>query len=380
MKQREIRIGLVGFGAMGKTHAFAVQGLPFYCEGLPFRASIAGVVTRSIEKSRAVAAQYGIPIATTDEDELINNPTIDVIDICTPNILHAATAKKALAAGKHVYCEKPLADNEADAAELATLAAASGCVCTVVFNNRHLAAITRARQLIDEGRIGRILSFDFSYLHNSCIDPDRTVGWKQDATVCGNGGVLYDLGAHALDLAVYLCGRFRAVSGRAQIAYPTHLDAKGESWTTNAPEAFYITAETESGAIGTVTVSKLHIGTNDELSFAVYGERGALRFSLMDPNFLEFYDATASGRPIGGTRGFTRIECVGRYPAPAGSFPAPKAASGWLRGHVMSMYHFLDAVYRGKQNAPSFADGAYVQHIMDTALAAAADGTWRRVE
>ena len=379
MKQREIRIGLIGFGMMGKTHAFAVHNLPYYFDALPFRASIAGVVTRSIEKSRAVCAQYGFATATDNEDELIRDTSIDVIDICTPNILHAATARKALAAGKHVYCEKPLCDNEKDAMELADLAARSGRICTAVFNNRHLAAVVRARQLIDEGRIGRILSFDFSYLHNSCIDPDRTVGWKQDATVCGNGGVLYDLGSHVLDLAIFLCGKLRTVSGRSQIAFPSHLDAKGDHWQTNAPEAFYITAETEGGACGTITASKLHVGTNDELFFSIYGERGALRFSLMQPDFLEYYDATATGAPIGGVRGFTRIECVGRYPAPAGRFPSPKATTGWIRGHVMSMYHFLNAVYTGAQNAPSFSDAAYVQHVMDTALASAAERYEMRV-
>jgi predicted dehydrogenase len=138
-------------------------------------------------------------------------------------------------------------------------------------------------------------------------------------------------------------------------------------------------AETEEGAHGMLTASKLTTGVNDDLTFAIYGERGALRFSLMDPNYLEFYDAAAASEPIGGLRGFTRIECVGRYPAPAGTFPSPKASVGWLRGHLMSMYHFLDAVYTGKQNAPDFADGAYVQHLMELAMQSDRDGTPKAV-
>ncbi len=379
MKKKEIRIGLLGFGAMGKTHAFAVANLPYFCGDLPFRATIHGVATRSMEKSRAVAAEYGFALATDDENVLINDPNIDVIDICTPNILHADTVRRALAAGKHVYCEKPLADTLDNAEEMATLAASSGRICTVVFNNRHLSAVQRAKQLIEEGRIGRILSFDFRYLHNSCTDPEKKAGWKQTADVCGKGGVLFDLGAHIIDLAVFLCGKFRTVTGKSQIAFPERVGMDGKIWKTDASEAFYMLAETESGAHGTLTASKLTTGTNDDLGFAIYGTNGSLRFSLMDPNYLEFYDNTAPHEPYGGLGGFTRIECVGRYPAPAGAFPSPKAAQGWLRGHVMGMYSFLSAVYLGKQTAPTFADGAYVQRVMDAALRSDAEGKERQV-
>ena len=368
MNKSTLKIGLIGFGAMGKTHTYAVQNLPFFFNDLPFHAKIEGVVTRSEAKSNAISTTYGIPIATTNEDALICDPSIDVIDICTPNVFHYETAKKALLAGKHVYCEKPLCDTYEKAAELAALAKERGLVNMTVFNNRHLTAVIRARQLIDEGRIGRILHFDVQYLHNSCIDPDRTVGWKQDSLLCGDGGVLFDLGSHALDIAVFLCGKLQSISGKSQIAYQTHKTSTGEDWQTNAPEAFYMMATTCDGAAGMITASKLTSGACDDLSFAVYGERGSIRFSLMQPNFLEFYDATASDKPQGGTRGYTYIECAGRAPAPGGVFPAPKAPVGWLSGHVMSMYRFLSAVHQGTGVAPDFADGAYVQYLMELAM------------
>lgn len=379
MKKQEIRIGLIGFGFMGKTHAFAVSNLPYFCGELPFRASIRGVCTRSLEKSRAVAEEFGFPVATDCEDDLINDPEIDVIDICTPNILHADTVRRALAAGKHVYCEKPLADNLADAEKMALLAADSDRICNVVFNNRHLSAIKRAKSLIDEGRLGRILSFDFHYLHNSCTDPDRKAGWKQTADICGKGGVLYDLGSHILDLAVYLCGEVKAVIGKSQIAFPTRADAAGNPWQTDAPEAFYMLLTTKDGAQGTVTANKLTMGTNDDLGFTVYGTKGALKFSLMNPNYLGFYDNTVPHAPYGGEAGFTQIECVGRYDAPAGAFPSPKAAQGWLRGHVMGMYAFLNAVHEGKQDEPTFAHGAYIQRIMEAAMRSDSTGKEEQV-
>ena len=179
---------------------------------------------------------------------------------------------------------------------------------------------------MDEGKLGRILSFEFTYRHNSCIDPDRRVGWKQTAEA--GGGTWYDLGPHVVDLCHYLCGELSFVLGKSQIAYPTHLKADGSVWETDADEAFYVICGTGDGAMGTVTVSKLTQGANDELNFLVNGERGSLSFSLMDPNYLNFYDATAVGSPMGGVRGYTRIECVGRYPSPASGFPAIKAPKG----------------------------------------------------
>ncbi len=368
---KHLRIGLVGTGFMGKTHLFAVRNLPFFCnpDALGCTAEVAAVASSSPASATAFAGAFGIPRACESFDDLVSDPEIDIIDICSPNPAHYAEAKAALAAGKHVLCEKPLGVTTVETDELAALAEQAytekGLVTATVFNNRHLAPVIRAKQLIDEGRLGRILSFDFAYRHNSCIDPDRRAGWKQNADF--GGGTLADLGPHAIDLCHYLCGDIKSVIARSQIAFPTHLAPDGSPWKTNADEAFYIIADTRDGATGTLTLSKLTQGANDELTFSVWGERGALSFSLMEPNYLYFYDATAPGTPVGGTRGYTRIECVGRYPAPASTFPTPKAPVGWLRGHTMSMANFLTCVANSTPCTPSFSDGAYVQRILEAA-------------
>lgn len=360
-EQKQIRIGLLGFGAMGRTHTWAVRNLPFFYGDLPFHAVTAGVCTTSQEKSDRVAKEFEIPLATACEDDLINDPTIDVIDICTPNNCHYEAIRKALKAGKHVLCEKPLCLTAAQANELAALERTTQRTCGMVFNNRWLAPVMRAKQLIDEGRIGTPISFHAVYRHNSCLDPARRAGWKQDRTVCG-GGTLYDLGSHVIDLMSWLCGKFVRVSGHAQIVCPTHLDAKGNEWTTNADEAYYMQAETENGAFGTMEFSKIAVGTNDDLAFEIYGKAGSLRFSLMEPNWLYFYDGTAENGEFGGMRGYTRIECVSRYPNMV--FPSPKAPAGWLYGHLSSMHAFLSAVAGGQPFSPSLADGAEVQRVL----------------
>ena len=365
-----LRVGLLGFGSMGRTHTWAVRNLPFHYGNLSFRAETAAVCTTTMEKSRRVCAEFGIAEAYDRVDELIARSDIDIIDVCTPNIYHYDAVKVALAAGKHVLCEKPLATTPAQADELANLAAQSGRVCGMVFNNRWLAPVLRAKQLLDEGRVGRVLHFHAAYLHNSCIDPERRVGWKQDKTVCG-GGVLFDLGSHVIDLMMWLCGPIVRVSGMEQIAYASHPDRDGNEWATNADEAFYLTCRTAADACGTITVSKITQGANDDLSFEIYGEKGALRFSLMEPNFLEFYDVSAPAAPQGGTRGFTHIECVNRYPDRV--FPSPKAPAGWLNGHLESMRAYLSAVAGNCPFAPSFSDGAAVQRVMDAAYRSAAN-------
>lgn len=376
--EKKISIGLIGFGFMGKTHAYCVDNLKyFFGSALPFDAKIVGLCTTDFERTKKLCQDYGIECAYTNEDEMIDDAEIDVIDICTPNALHYETLKKAIIAGKSVYCEKPLCLNLEQTEEIVELSKKtnfSGALYGIVFNNRFMSAIMRAKQIIDEGKLGRILSFSFSYLHNSCTFPERPAGWKQNFDVCG-GGVGFDLGSHVIDLVHYLCGRIKSVSAHSQIAFPERLGADGKPWRTNADEAFYITAVLEGGACGTITSSKLATGENDGLYFEIYGERGALKFSLMEPNWLYFYDTEASDGPIGGYRGFTRIECVGRYPAPAGAFPSPKASTDWLRGHVQSMYTFLSSVAEKSHFYPDLDDALAVAKVLDAAYRSASSGS-----
>jgi len=376
--KKKINIGICGFGFMGRTHAFAVSSLPFFYGSeknpLPFSASIKGTLNTSYEKSRSVAEEFSFEKAYSSFEEMLNDGEVDVIDICTPNIFHYDMIKAALKKGKHIYCEKPLCEDYVRAKEVAELARASGCVCSIVFNNRHLAAVRRAKQMIDEGLIGKVISFNFEYLHDSCTFPGKAIGWKQDAMICGNGGVLFDLGSHIIDLAVMLCGRISSLSAKSQIAFPTHLDKNGREWMTNAGEAFYMIAETEGGATGTLTASKIAKGTSDGLNFEIYGTKGALRFSLMEPGRLQYFNGDAPSEPIGGTSGFTVIECGGRSPSPGGIFPSPKAPVGWLMGHIASMYNFLECVNNETQCTPSFDDGAYVSAVMDAVLKSVESG------
>ncbi|MBQ9744012.1 MAG: Gfo/Idh/MocA family oxidoreductase [Clostridia bacterium] len=360
-----MKIGLLGFGSMGKTHTYCAANLRYFFD-TDIDVRITRVCTRNIENARLASKRYGIDSYTDNEDDVIYDPEIDAVDICTPNIYHYETVKKALLAGKHVYCEKPLAVTYEQAKELSDLAKGKKLKAMVVFNNRFLSAVMRAKEIVENGDIGTILSFEGKYLHSSATDVNKNAGWKQNSDICG-GGVLFDLGSHIIDLIYYLCGEFESVIGKGQIAYPLRKGMNGESWVTNADEAFYIIAGLKCGAVGTIEVSKITVGANDDFLFRINGEKGAIRFSLMDPNFLEFYSNDRVGGDLGGERGFTKIECVNRYPSPGGVFPGIKAPVGWLRGHIGSFFSFCDGVINNKPLSPSFDDGAYVQRIMECA-------------
>ncbi len=367
-----LNIALVGSGAMGKAHSAAVANLKYCYKDLPFEPKLYTLVTRDPKTAREKADALGFENYVLSLEEACNDPAVDIIDICTPNICHFEEVKTAIAAGKHVLCEKPLGISSAQANELARLAKDSGKICGMVFNNRHLPAAMRARELVAEGKLGEIVSFRSAYLHASSTDPNKPRGWKQDKDICG-GGVLFDLGSHAIDLLAFVLGaddanKISAVRGLSQIFYKNRAGADGSLWETNADEAFYVTARLAGGACGTIEASKITVGANDDFTLAVYGTRGALRFDLMNPNFLEFYDAAAQSAPHGGLRGFTAIECVNRYEdTPSAVFPGMRAPIGWFRGHIHSMYSYLNAVYTGTPFSPSFEDGAYVNRVMEAA-------------
>jgi len=364
--KKEYKVGLLGFGAMGKTHAYAISALPYYYPNLPFDVKIAGVCTRSQEKSDSVCKQYGIPFGVTDEDVLINSDDIDIIDICTPNCCHAETLRKAIAAGKAIYCEKPLCTTYEDAVQIAELAKKAGVSASMVFNNRFFVAVMKAKEIVESGVIGKPVSFHAAFLHSSVTDPNKPAGWKQDKDICG-GGVLFDLGSHVIDMVTYLCGDVRSVYGKSQILFPVRRGRDGNEWKTNADEAFFMLCTMASGAVGTIDISKLTVGTNDDFTFEYYGTDGAIKFNMMEPEWLYYFDARESDAPLGGEKGWKRIETIGHYPAPGGTFPNGRSPVGWLRGHIESMYNFLHRFHEELPQSPSLEDGAYVQKILDAA-------------
>ena len=369
---KTIKIGIIGWGFMGRTHAHALRAMPLFYPGAGFRAEIAGICSRRLEKAREAAEELNVPYYTDDYRQLLAREEIDAVSVCTPNALHEEIALAALKAGKHLYIDKPLADTAQGARRIADQAEKSGVFTRMVFNNRYLPVTLRARELVDQGRIGRVLSFEGRYLHSGSIDPNKPIGWKQTL----QGGVLLDLGSHVLDLITWLCGYPEAVFCAQRTLYDTRPTREGGATRDLSDDQTLMLLRLPGGAMGQVEASKIATGANDELTVEIRGEKGALAFDLMQPNYLRFYDNTRPEAPLGGERGFQWIETVARYTAPGGTFLPPKNSIGWDRGHLHCYYTFLDCLARGAAPDNGVGEGARLQMLMERAAQSAAQGRW----
>ncbi len=365
---KEIRVGIIGTGFMGKTHVFGYKTIPIYYEP-DFKIKLVSICSRTEANAKKAADTYGFESYTTNEDELISRTDIDVINICTPNAQHKAEIIKCLDAKKHIYCEKPVVAFESDRQEILAHPNLDKVTSQVVFHNRFFANVLRAKQIIEEGRLGQTLSFRGQFLSAGNVNPDKPADWRHTKKEAG-GGVLYDVGSHISDMVYYLLGEFEAVLGKTQIPYPTRPDGKGGRFTCELDEASYFIATLKNGAMGTIEASKLGTGQCAGMKIEINGSKGALIIDFMDPNFLYFYDNTVSDAKLGGYKGYTKIECLQNYDTPI-LFPPGKHPLGWIRAHVHSLYSFLDCVNKGAQAKPSLRDGLYVQKVLDSVYASA---------
>ena len=353
---KQYKVGIIGFGFMGKTHTYAYKSIPLFYQNLPFGIRLGTVCTAHEETARAAMESCGFEKWTTDPDDIFNDPAIDIVNICTPNTNHKQLILKALAAGKHIYCDKPLTGNAAEVDEImAAVKSHPELTTQMALQNRFYPAVMKAKELIEAGRIGRVYHFRSEYLHSSGIDPNKKPGWKQMAEF--GGGVQQDLASHAFDLVYYLLGEFSEVNTVKETAYASRT----------AEDASFNFVRLKDGTPGEIFVSKIATGSADELNIDIRGEKGALRFSTADSSHLYYFDATVKDEGLGST-GFMAIDCQQKYPEPGGYFPSPKNGMSFLRAHTACVYNFLAAVDKGVQTSPDIAEGAYVQKALEGIL------------
>ncbi len=373
---REYHVGVIGYGFMGKTHTHSYKTIPLYYSNLPFAIRLGGICDTAEDVAEEARQTQGFAYATTDPERIISDPQIDIVSVCTPNIFHKDLVLRALRAGKHVYCDKPLTADAAESREiLDQLPRFTGHTTQVALQMRFYPAVMRARELLSEGRLGRVFLFQCDYLHSSGIDPGKALSWKQNKAF-GGGGVLLDLGAHAYDVMYHLLGEYQSVYTLTDIVYPTRPGADGLPVQVDAEDTALTLAMMKSGVTGKILVSKVATGAMDELRVEIHGEKGAIKFNTMEPGYLQFYDATKPDGPLGGEAGFTRIDCHQKYPEPGGHFPNPRFAIGFLRAHAASMYNFLENVDRGRPSSPSFEESAYIQQVMEACYQSAGKNAW----
>ncbi len=369
----EIGVGMAGFGFIGKVHAYSYTNQSLFYDPPPAKPRLAGVCTsqeRTAEKAREVG---GFEFATTRFEDLLERDDIDVIDIATPNSLHHDEVIAALEAGKHVYCDKPLAVSLPEARAMSRAAAAHPDLTTgMAFHMRFAPALMRARDLIADGFLGEVFHFRASYLHAGYQNPNRPMSWRLGP----NGGCLADLGSHMIDLMRYLLGDYEAVRGTLERWIDERPAEPGSSEMVPVEVDDYscLQARMQSGALGYIEASRFATGTQDDATFEIYGSDGALRWSMMDPNYLDAHDASAPRQ----REGFTRIPTVQQYPEPS-VLPSPKLPVGWMRFHMHAVYDFLQAIAAGRQGTVTIHDGAVTQAVDEAVRMSDASGEWQEI-
>ncbi|HHT28122.1 MAG TPA: Gfo/Idh/MocA family oxidoreductase [Firmicutes bacterium] len=376
MTQKKTRLALIGYGAIGKVHTYAYKVLPFHYAELPLEPVPTWVAVRRRHTGPQALREGGFKYCATDFHTAINAADTDFVDCCTPNHLHLPVAVAASKAGKAIYCEKPLARDLAEAKTMLAAVEEAGVAHQVAFNYRFVPAVIRAQQLIAAGRLGNILAFRFYYLHSGYTNPNRPISWRMQKAISGSGA-LGDLGSHIIDLSRFLLGEYQAVSAilHTYIKERPIAEHPGATGVVDVDDAFLCQAKLANGAIGTLEATRMATGANDDLRFEIHGALGALRFNLMEPNRLAFYDATRPGEPLGGERGYTYVDTIGNYLPPA-HFPSARAPVGWLRFHIASQYDFLCRLAGLPAIGATFVDGLRTQEIMTAIALSSERGAW----
>jgi len=373
-------IGMVGYEFMGRAHSQAWRTVGRFFD-LPFTPRMAAICGRNPALVAAAADRLGWAAWETDWKRLVERDDVGLVDVCTPGSSHAEISIAALEAGKHVLCEKPLANTVEEARAMAAAAdraAAVGVRAMVGFNFRRVPAVALARELIAAGRLGTIRHVRGAYLASHMLDPELPLAWRLDAAQAGSGA-LGDLGAHAIDLAQHLAGdRIAGVSALTEtfVRERPLADGGGARGPVTVDDAALFIARFAGGALGGFEATRFAAGHTEGLSVEINGELGSVVWELGALNRLRLFDAT--GEPA--TQGFRTIQVT--------RADHPYAGAWWPDGHTIGYEHtfthevrdLLQAIADGHDPEPTFADGLRVQEVLDAVQRSAASGAgWTEV-
>jgi predicted dehydrogenase len=384
-----LSVGMVGYAFMGAAHSQAWRNAPRFFE-LPLRVQMSAVAGRDEAKVAAAAAQLGWESTETSWQALVARDDIDLIDVCTPGDTHAEIAIAALEAGKHVLCEKPLANTVEEAEAMvaaAEKAKASGVRSMVGFTYRRVPAIALARKLVADGRLGTIHHVRAQYLQDWIVDPEAPLSWRLDKSKAGSGA-LGDIGAHIVDLAQFITGdTIATVTGRLEtfvkerpLPAESHTGLSGTADSTErgpvtVDDAAAFLAHFRGGALGVFEATRFANGRKNAIRIEVNGSRGSLAFDFEDMNILHFHDGDVDSE----TAGFRRILATEpEHPYVAAWWP-PGHLLGYEHGFTHQVVDLVSDLARGVDPSPSFADGLQVQRVLAAVEASSLSSTWQDI-
>ncbi|MGH6913737.1 MAG: Gfo/Idh/MocA family protein [Geminicoccales bacterium] len=382
---REVRVGLVGAGWMGKAHAVAYRNVPLVFGQEPAVPKLELVADAYADWAKAAAETLGFASWTGDWRELARDPAVDLVDICAPNDVHAEIALAALGAGKAVYCEKPLANSAAETRRMAE--AARGAITLVGFNYLKNPAQACARELIRAGELGEITLFRGTFDQDFMSDPEVPFSWRHDKRLAGSGA-LGDMASHTLSFSQYLVGEIAEVCGLWEtFILERKVAAGGSGHTAQAgADAKLRAVENDDvvqfliryrhGAIGTIGASRIGTGRKLGLGYEIQGTRGALVFTQERMNELLLYRHTEPSAE----RGYKTIFIGPDHPGYGAFHPIPGIGLGYNDQKIIEAREILAAVAEGRPAEPDFAFGHEVTRTIDAVLRSIEERRWVRLD
>ena len=381
-------VGLIGAGFMAKAHAIAYAGLPIFFWPAPALVHKKVISDLTQERADAAAAQFGFEKGTANWKEVIEDPSIDIVDICTPNDSHAMIAVAAAEAGKHIICEKPISRTIDEAKQMYHAVKKSGVINMLAFNYRMTPAVQLAKKYIEEGSIGEILDFRGTYLQDWSADPDSPLSWRFQKEVCGSGA-FGDIATHVIDMLRFLVGDFSEINAR----FATYVNERPVQTGTadslgnvkggaNVPhkkvevdDQCCLAVKTKSGAFGTIEATRNAWGRNNFITFEIHGRKGSLYFNYERRDELQ---VCFSSDP-GDRRGFRTVYTGPAHPYGEALWPIPALGLGYTEIKIVEAHKFIKAIVDGKQISPSFEDGYNIELIGEAAFKSASSGRWEKV-
>jgi predicted dehydrogenase len=376
---KPLRIGLIGYGFMGRAHSNAYRKVANFFD-LEYQPVLQAACARNAEKITAFAGKWGYESIETDWRKLIARDDIDVIDICTPNNTHAEIALAAAKAGKAILCEKPLGMNGPEAEKMVAAVQKAKVANMVWYNYRRCPAVTLAKQLIDEGKLGRIFHYRAKFLQDWTISPDLPQGgqglWRLDVKAAGSG-VTGDLLAHCIDTAMWLNGTIDKVTATTETFIKERKHTlTGKVEKVGIDDASLFLARFSNGSLATFESTRYARGHKALYTFEINGENASIFWDLHDLHRLQYFDHHDEGR----VRGWRSLHITdGDHPY-MGKWWVPGLQIGYEHSFVHQVADFIQGLSDGKPAKPDFKDGLATDYVTDAVLKSAKTGRWEKVK
>lgn len=385
---RKLNVAMIGGGFMGKAHSIAYAGMPMFFWPAPAIPERKLVVDVNDDLAKNAAARYGFESYSSDWRRAVEDPSIDIVDIVTPNDSHAEIAIAAAKAGKHIICEKPLARTAEESKRMLEAVTEAGVKHMVAFNYRRTPAIALAKKYIEEGAIGKILNFRGTYLQDWSADPSSPLSWRFRKDVAGSGA-LGDIATHVIDIARYLAGEISEVMGAATTwikERPVQSGGLDKLGTVKASgdvrkepvdvdDEISTLLRFESGALGSIEATRNAWGRNNFITFEIHGDQGSLFFNYERRDELQVCFASDPGD----RRGFRTIYTGPAHPYGEALWPIPALGIGYTETKIVEAHDFISAIVHDRDVSPNFHDGYRIALISDAILQSAETGSWTKI-